>query len=132
MAFFDAPPPPPPRLPPQPKRPEWLGPPEGWLGGFVPLRLLVARGPEMLITLGSMRAYPNGVELELQVITRQPRSGIRSIDGGEEGLRLGVAFADGRKWQGVYQGQPWKESPPGPMLMQRGASGRSHEYSQEL
>src|SRR4051812_15818652 len=127
MAFFDGPPPPPPRQPPQPKRPEWLGPPEGGLGGFVPLRLVVARGPEMLITLGSMRAHANGLELEVQIITRQPRAAMLASEGGANGMRLGVAFADGRKWEGPNQGQPRNQTPPGPMLIQRGASGSSHE-----
>jgi hypothetical protein len=108
-----------------------MGPPEGWLGGFVPLRLVLSRAPDTLVTLGWIAAYPTGVELELQVVTRQQRPELRSFMGDEDNLRLGVAFADGRKWQGGHPRQ-WKDTPPGPVLMYRGGSGSDHQYTQGL
>jgi hypothetical protein len=108
-----------------------MGPPEGWLGGLVPLRVVLARGPEMLITLGSIEAYPSGVALELQVVTRQPRPGMRAFAGfGEDNLRLGVAFADGRKWQGGFPHNLRKDAPAGPLLMPQGGGGSEHHYTQ--
>lgn len=132
MAFFDAPPPPPPPVDPQPRRPEWWGPPEGWLGGFVPLRLVLARTPEVLITLGQIEAYPNGVHLQLQILTRGARlSSGGFLDPSETDWRLGVAFADGRKWQGV-EPRPWKETPAGPILVPSGGGGSSNRWDQNL
>jgi hypothetical protein len=107
-----------------------MAPPPGWLGGLVPARIVLARGPELLITLGSMHAYPTGVELELQLVTRQPRPDLRFF-GDEDSMRLGVAFADGRKWQGSSPGH-WRESPPGPVLMFRGGSGSEYQRTQNL
>ncbi len=133
MTFFDAPRPPPPPVPPQPQRPEWFGPPEGWLGGFVAVRLVMARTPELLITFGRGEAFPTGVQMEMQVITRRPTRGSLSLHDDDNDLRLGVAFSDGRKWQGGQRERPWGGStPPGPILAPTGGGGSSNEWHQDL
>jgi hypothetical protein len=133
MTFFDAPRPPPPPVPPQPRRPEWFGPPEGWLGGFVPVRLVMARTPEMLITFGRGEAFPTGVHMEMQIITRRPTRGSLSLHDDDNDLRLGVAFSDGRKWQGGERERPWGGgTPPEPILVPTGGGGGSNEWRQDL
>ena len=138
MGFFDAPPPPPrprPRPLPQPPQPEWMAAPEGWLGGFVPVRPVLARTEEVVVTLEQFEAFPTGVQFELTVVTRRPfvavsaaRWGIRG-----EGIRLGVAFPDGSKWQGLSH--PWPspfENPPPPVLWMGGGGGGDTEYTQQV
>src|SRR6185295_10694815 len=101
MGFFNAPPPPPRRRPlPQPPPPEWMAAPEGWLGGFVPVRPVLARTEEVVITLEQLEAFPTGVRFELTVVTRRPFVGVSAVRWGigGGGIRLGVAFPDGSKW----------------------------------
>jgi hypothetical protein len=133
MAFFDAPRPPTPPMPPPPRRPEWFGPPEGWLGGFVPVRLVMARTPELLVCLGRGEAFPTGVQLEMQVITRRPTHGSLSLHDDDNDLRLGVAFDDGRKWQGGRREGAFSDNmPAGPILVPTGGGGSSNEWHQDL
>lgn len=127
MGFFDAPRPPPPQ-PPQPPRPEWMGPPEGWIGGFVPMRAVLARTGEVAVILGAMEAFPTGVRLELLVLSRQPSHASRYLMDEQQGVRFGVAFPDGSKWQG---GRPWSRTPAPPMLMSQGGGGGDHEWQQQ-
>lgn len=137
MGSFDAPAPPPSRPPLQPPRPEWMAAPEGWLGGFVPLRPVLARTEEVVVTLEQFEAFPTGVQFELTVVTRRPRGGIsaalRDRSGG--GIRLSVAFPDGSKWQGVAGlVPPWPspfENPPPPVLWMPGGGGSDTEYTRQ-
>jgi hypothetical protein len=134
MGFFDAPPPPL-RMPPQPRRQDWMAPPEGWLGGFVPMRAVLARTAELAITLGPMEAFPTGVRLGLQIATRQLTRGPGPLIGMDNGgLRFGVAFADGSKWQGMRFDRPGFSggSPPRPNVTFNGGGGGDNLYEQWL
>lgn len=107
-----------------------MGAPEGWLGGFVPLRIVLVRNARLLITLGPMEAYPTGVSIELQVTSRQPRHfGGREDDDG--GMQVGVAYGDGSKWQGFGERwpSPGEKSPPSPMMWSMGGGGSDRHFS---
>lgn len=136
MGFFDAPAPPPPRPLPQPAQPEWMAAPEGWLGGFVPVRPVLARTEEVVVTLEQFEAFPTGVRFELTVVTRRPSGGFSAAFSGRRGggIRLGVAFPDGSKWQGLSH--PWpslfESPPPPPVLWMGGGGGGDTEYTQQV
>jgi len=106
-----------------------MGAPEGWLGGFVPVRAVLARTAEIAITLGPMEAFPTGVSLELQITRRRPdRDHGWDLDGG---MQFGVAYADGSKWQGFGQSCPLPgEGPPqAPMMWGAGGGGTSRHFA---
>ena len=97
--------------------PEWAGPPRGWLGGVVPLELLVARSERAAVVATNLTAYPTGFEFRLRVLTRRTepafddafgpgwRSRRRAGPGlPPELLRYGVEFADGGKAVSVGDG----------------------------
>lgn len=130
MTFFDAPTPEPERTPPPaPAKPEWMGAPEGWLGGFVPVRVVLARTAERVITLGPMEAFPTGVSTSVVHTTRQPiighRLGLGGMGGGGEGrARFGVRYSDGSKWQsGAPPASTEPGEPPAPPLLHFGGGG---------
>ena len=134
MGSFDAPAPPPPRPPPQPPRPAWMAAPEGWQGGLVPVRPVLARTEEVVVTMEQLEAFPTGVQFKLTVVTRLPRGGIsaalRDRSGG--GIRLSVAFPDGSKRQGFFP--PWPspfENPPPPVLLMGGGGASDTEYTRQ-
>jgi hypothetical protein len=131
MKFFDdpsapAPPPPPPR------RPEWYGPPEGWLGGYVPVRIILARTPDVVVSLGPLEAFPDGVSFELRTTTRQISDGHDPLERSSGGLRLGVALADGSKWQGGQAARFPSRPATGPILVPGGGGGSDHNYTQNF
>jgi hypothetical protein len=112
-----------------------MAPPEGWLGGFVPVRIVLARTAELALTLGPMEAFPTGVLLRLQIATRQLTRGLSPYIGmNDSGMRLGVAFADGSKWQGMRHNRPWPAggSPPAPSVTFNGGGGGDNEFEQRL
>ncbi|MCU1379300.1 MAG: hypothetical protein JWN29_2283 [Acidimicrobiales bacterium] len=117
-------------------QPEWMGPPDGWLGGIVSTRVVLTRGPERLITLGPMTAYPTGVDLVLTHCSRSPIAGpLGDLHPGGSSARFGVAYADGSKWQSAG-GHPLQQldraAPAGPLLLPRGGGGGGGRYRQEL
>ena len=61
MGFFEQPPPAEP--PEEPPQPEWIGPPEGTLGGVVPVQLALAATDRVLLAVTDVAVYPNGVSL---------------------------------------------------------------------
>jgi hypothetical protein len=92
--------------------PEWLEAPRGWLGGVVPLELLVARSHLAAVYLSSLVAYPTGFTLTINTLASSADTiGLdafepyhlqrrRRSEGGEippELLRFGVQYSDGRK-----------------------------------
>ena len=109
MSFFEPPPPPEPITPEQFEVPDWYGPPEGVLGGVVPLELLLARSEKAAVVIESATVYPTGIELVIDVHWRE-RSEEWLFPGGfehrrrrqggglpDELFRAGVQFADGSK-----------------------------------
>jgi hypothetical protein len=91
--------------------PEWLEAPRGWLGGVVPLELLVARSHVAAVYLSRLVAYPTGFKLTINTLASSANSlgldafeplglHMRRSEGGEippELLRFGVQYSDGRK-----------------------------------
>jgi hypothetical protein len=92
-----------------------MGPPDGWLGGSVPGRFVLGRGPEHLITLAGIEAFTTGVLFDLVVTTRVPvhRPGMFGMPS-EGGMRFGVSFPDGSKWQGAQLFPPRPDQTPTP------------------
>lgn len=134
VEFFDQPPPEPAPVPPPPPRHDWMGPPEGWLGGFVPLRIELARSPGMVLLLGPMDAFPTGVAIELRLATRDPSHGPGFGPMGALGddFRLGVAYADGGKWTGFRMpGNPF-DAPAAPNLQFNGGGGGNGHFAYRL
>jgi hypothetical protein len=131
MSFFDAPAPPPPPVPPQPSRPEWMKPPEGWLGGFVPVRLVLARTADLVTTIGGFEAFPTGIRCALKIRSREFIRAFRAL---AEGLRLGVAFPDGSKWQDGFAGRhtPLETPPPAPHVAPMGGGGSGSDSRADL
>jgi hypothetical protein len=135
--FFEPPPP-----PPEPARghrqPEWVGPPDNVLGVVVPLDVLLARTPDLVLSVRSVEAYPTGVLFHVPLLVREtvrdplefmpfhPRRGDSA-----EVLRLGVQFADGSKATNLgtpFFGRDELERPPGPVLMPRGGGGGGRRW----
>ena len=72
MSFFEPPLPPEPVTPEQFEVPEWCGPPQGVLGGVVPLELLLARSEKTAVVIESATVYPTGLEFVIDVRWREP------------------------------------------------------------
>lgn len=132
VGFFDEfplPPTPPerPRMAPNP----WDGPPAGWLGGWVPWRIVLARSDRASALLRDFEAFPTGVHFTLIARFRddsplqRPGPGRHlPFFGHERGPRFGVAFADGRKTvAGAWLHQTNPGHPEGPILRQGGGGG---------
>lgn len=137
MSFFDAPlsEPDPPPVP--LRQPDWMGPPEGWIGGFVPLRMELARTTERIITLDHVAAFPTGVEVSVLQMSRRPidsrASGMGGVGAFAPGQALfGVGFADGSKWQsGTDPFFRDSDEPARPNLLFRGGGGCGHRYGMD-
>lgn len=123
----------------------WMGPPDNALGGVAPLRFILARRDEVAVTVTDVVAYGEGFTFRVTVRRREgafPRRMFRfmhePLDRGgalrPEFLRLGLAFADGRKatnlqstmheWLAARRGGP----PTEPLLRQRGGQGSGTYY----
>jgi len=145
--FFE---PPPPQPEPEPFRPPpWHGPPSNVLGGFVPIRLLLARTEHGLLSADGLNAYPTGFAFALVVQARPSeddrlldwdpfspprRRGIQRRDPRSPGiapevLRFGIQFSDGSKATNLRPPQPTpNESPTGPVLICHGGGGGGTEW----
>jgi hypothetical protein len=76
--------------------------------GLVPAELVLVRTGQVAVAIGGVRAYPNGFEFTVHARLRRedepgPRVGSffgrhgRGMRAANEGLRLGVMYADGRR-----------------------------------
>lgn len=140
MSFFDEFPAPPPRPKPSRREPKpWDGPPDGWIGGWVPWRVLLHRSDSGLAVLRDFEAFPTGLEFSLVTRLKEDPSE-REGPGGRHaffalgsGLRLGVAFADGRK---TVAGRSLNQQPTGdpsqPVLRPGGGGGGGSTYRLSL
>jgi hypothetical protein len=109
VSFFEPPPPPEPITPEEFELPKWYGPPQGVLGGVVPLELLLARSNKAAVVIESATVYPTGMEFVIDVRWRErseewlfpegfERRRRRAAGGlPDELFRSGVQFADGSK-----------------------------------
>jgi hypothetical protein len=88
---------------------EWMGPPDDMIGGVVGLELRVGRSEKAAVYLTALVAYPTGMSLTAEVVTKRvvdpqvfamlhPRRH-RTSDGEPDPqlLRIGLSFADQRK-----------------------------------
>jgi hypothetical protein len=122
VSFFDEFP----LLPPSPESSRWPsvweGPPAGWIGGWVPWRIVLFRSGDIHVTLREFEAFPTGLRFSLVTQMRVDpeneapqkwESGRHPFSFGRgEGLRLGVIFADGRRTV-VDEGVPLSTFLPG-------------------
>ena len=129
MSFFrDIEPP----EPPEPVRrptPVWEPPHSGALGGFVPLRLELARTATHLVLLGPMEAHPSGVSFSVRTRSRSADMlGMHRWGDDSEGqMRFGVSYADGRS----THDSRWPHEldvGDGPILVPGGGGGGGTEF----
>ena len=147
MGFFEAPEP---VHEPEPPRVAWAGPPSNVLPAAVPLRLVLARTPDLAIAITNARAFPTGFEVTLSLRLREAPGppgldptghqfmghlGYGEHTAGPAELppalfRFGVQFADGGKATTV--GNPFlpDEDVQGPVLLPRGGGGGEREWDQ--
>jgi hypothetical protein len=118
---------------------EWMGPPEGWLGGFVPGQLVLAKTSDLVVSLGPMKAFPTGVEIAMTITSREPRGGPMMGFGGlgwpdDGGPLIGIGLSDGSKWQsGRSPLLPFSvEEPAAPYVHFHGGGGGGTTYRMEL
>jgi hypothetical protein len=122
---------------------EWLREPQGWVGGAVGERVLLARTPEVAVFVHSLRAMPAGLAFEVALRRRERRKVAAHgnefhaimreeyVDGELSPLyfRFGVELADGRSASNLRSercGAMAGEGPPaGPVLNQHGGGGGS-------
>lgn len=142
---------PPPQLP-EPQRSvrqPWFGPPEGVIGAGVALDLLLARTPDVAVSLERFAAYPSGFRFSLVIQSRteltgwdvddalsrqwRPSSRRNSREIPPERLRFGVQFADGSKatnlrFRNIEPGDP----PTGPILHEGGGGGGGGRWDHDF
>jgi hypothetical protein len=135
-----------------PDRPLWSGPPPLETGAILPVEQTVARGPNVVLRLATIRVFSTGCMLGVETVSRQGELSeddwwdlhsaghIRShqLRGGaplpRKLLRLGVRYADGRTATTIQQ-QPRRtqapdDPPAGPLLSYR--PGNSGMHGREL
>jgi hypothetical protein len=80
---------------------EWMGPPEEWLGQTILLDLDVAATEDVAIVFTHLIAYPNGVSICFEVLSRrEPGEIVRDEFAGDLKLHFGAEFSDGRSGEG--------------------------------
>lgn len=147
MDFFPDPTQPHEEEPEEGYQPVWSSAPEDVLPGVVPVELLIARSASTAVMITGIRAFPDGLAMNLAIRVRGPleRRDLHSevFDGpyhhgmGEqwqaERLKWGFEFADGRRatnidppaWDGEDE-RPWKDKtwrPDRPVLNGQGGGG---------
>ena len=143
MSFFDGRPFRPEPEPERPPQPDWLGPPNGTIGGYVADRLVLIRSPKVALVIDGLRCFPTGVAFDQQLWIRRDGADFDHFEppwerghqfrpfgagggaGVEPALRLGVAFSDGSTWSNldvVGRFDP-QQPPPSPQVFPRGGSG---------
>jgi hypothetical protein len=121
--FFDPPPSAPGPEPRNRRSDHGHGPPRNVLPGVVPVEAVLARTDEVVLSVASLQAYATGVTFELVVLARTPERGPGPLGGPHglswtglgpgappDGLRLGVAFPDGRR--ATSPDEAWSEDGP--------------------
>jgi len=106
MSFFDSIPQPPSPEPVRRRRPAWMRS-DAVIPRLVPWEVMLARTGQAAVAVGGLHAYPNGFEFTVHARLRredEPRPGVPGLFGRHgwrrepnEGLRLGVMYADGRR-----------------------------------
>jgi hypothetical protein len=132
LSFFEPlPPPPEPEWAEEPRRP-WLEKPDNAVPGVVPAQLLLARSDTAAVVVAGLAAYPDGVEFDLRVVWRRRGEGMPLFSprfrAGEDVLRFGVAFADGRRATNLDR-RPVDAEPEGVVLVEGGGGGSDVQYT---
>lgn len=138
MSFFEPPPPPPERQPSH-RPPPWFAPPENELGVSVPVRLLLARTDAFALGLADVVAYSTGFSLRL-ALRLHPRSEIEprvlmpQLHGfgppsGDDQLRFGVEFSDGRKATNLGRRPPHEQEPEISLVSAGGGGGGGRSFN---
>ncbi|MDO9409805.1 hypothetical protein [Patulibacter sp.] len=149
-SFFDLPPAEPEQAPPPHPRyrsKPWHGPPPAVVPAIVAVERVLARTDEVAVAVPSVEVYPEGLRFEIVAFARpqaehRPDSGLdpmlfhhRHVPGAvpDEVLRIGVAFADGRRATNL-ETERGPGDPPASGIVLRGAGGGGNEgrYAQEL
>jgi hypothetical protein len=104
--------------------------------GSVPGELMLVRTGQAALTIGSIRAYPNGFEFTAHVRVRgvnedEPvwhdpfdRHGRRGSQAASDVLQLGVLYADGRRTAtSARYSQPDEKADPGRLVLRHGGGG---------
>ncbi len=110
----------------------WMGPPPGWVGGWVPWHFVVMRNANVHAVLTDVQAFPTGVLFTLKAWFRPgafgrddgpPEPPLMMSMGTAGGPLFGVGFADGRK-TALHQPFPGPGvEPDGPVLTLFGGGG---------
>lgn len=122
MDFFPTPPDQADDEPLEQQQPVWMGPPEDVLPGVVPVELVLGRSTGAVVQLTGMRAFPNGLQMNLAVRVRGPALGPelhddvfgdhprhgKDADWQARRLKWGFELADGRRVTSV---DPWPQPP---------------------
>jgi hypothetical protein len=132
VSFFDAAPPRAPAPPAEPEdvahgRPAWSRAAEDVVPGACALTAVVARTADTAIWLGDVSATPEGVGMTVTV-ARRTAGGRDPFWAG--GLRLGVAFADGRKTElATFGAPPADPDPATDVVLSLGGGGGSDRHT---
>ena len=140
MGFFDSfPRPPLPEPVAEPPRPVWAKP-ECVVPGTLAADLTLLHTDQVAVTLGLLLAYPTGFEFTVEAHSRHAGAGHRIgamprryAPGGAEtgdGLRLGLAFSDGRRAEIAAPGPVPADGGPGSLVVvTRGGTGGERSWS---
>jgi hypothetical protein len=131
-----------------PELPAWSGPPALETGAVLVVELTVARSPNVVLRLPTIRVFSTGCVLDVEVVSRQGElaeddwwdlhsagfSHFQARRGGaplpRKALRLGVRYADGSKATTLDQRRRWAQGgddpPAGPLLCWRAGSSGMH------
>ena len=118
--------------------------PAAWIGGVVPLQLVVARSDEAAVVVSRVVAFPEGFELTLNTYVHRsvPRRRAQFLhhpywhDEGrprDQLLRFGIAWPDGGRATNMEGwGKSWPDATePAHGLDEHGGGGSDREYSLE-
>lgn len=118
--------------------PAWFGPPDGELGAYVPLGLLIARSDQGVVAISHAVGYSTGIGFELVAqahgLSQRDTQRVfheQHLDPDPEApaaafLRVGLELADGSRLSnlgGRRRRHDLENPPPGPILVEHGGGG---------
>jgi hypothetical protein len=104
-----------------------MGPPPGWVGGYVPWQIVIFRTANAYGVLRSFEAFPNGLSFSLITNVLEDESGIGDPRRRRRHFfldaRLGVEFSDGRTARSDDDHHWSDETEPNQPLLRFGGGG---------